>query len=128
MSYPEELNGTFSIISMHKGLWYILVSLLVLCSFFLKNSFKMQNVKGFIMTKEQIYDKVSSIIIDYLRLEQGELKPESHIVNDLGADSLALVELGFKFSEAFNIGMINPDESSMIISNLIDRIFNEVKK
>lgn len=79
------------------------------------------------MTKEQIFDKVSSIVTDYLRLEQGEFKSESHIVNDLGADSLALVELGFKFSEAFSIGMINPDENCMIISNLIDLINNEIK-
>ena len=80
------------------------------------------------MTKEQIYDKVSSIVTEYLRLEPGEFKPESHIVNDLGADSLALVELGFKFSEAFKIGMINPDEYNKIIGNLIELIHLEIKE
>ncbi len=80
------------------------------------------------MTKEQILDQITPIITDYLRLEKGELKPESHIINDLGADSLALVELGFKFSEAFNIGMINPDENSMIINNLVDIIHSEIHK
>lgn len=80
------------------------------------------------MTKEKILEQITPIITDYLRLDKGELTPESHIVNDLGADSLALVELGFKFSEAFNIGMINPDEDSMIIKNLVDILHSEIHK
>lgn len=78
------------------------------------------------MQKEEILTTVTEIITDYLRLEDGELKAESHIVNDMGADSLALVELGFKFSDTFGIGMINPDEEMLIISNLVNHISQEM--
>ena len=43
-----------------------------------------------------VYEKAHKIITDYLRLKPDELQPDSHIVDDMGADSLALVELGFQ--------------------------------
>ncbi len=74
------------------------------------------------MNKDQIFNKVSEILTTYLRLAPNEVQPGSHIVNDLGADSLAMVEIGFLFTEAFEIPMINPDEKNMIIENLVDEI------
>ncbi|MBN2737371.1 MAG: hypothetical protein JXR70_10360 [Spirochaetales bacterium] len=78
------------------------------------------------MNKEDIYNKVCRIISDYLRLETEELSPETHIVNDIGVDSLALVELGFKFSEAFSIGMFEPNENNLILDNLVNKISQEM--
>ena len=49
------------------------------------------------------------------------------MVDDLGADSLALVELGFKFMEAFGIGMLNPEGEIMVIGPLVDRIATLMK-
>jgi acyl carrier protein len=74
------------------------------------------------MNKDQIFKKVSEILTAYLRLAPDEVQPESHIINDLGADSLAMVEIGFLFSEAFEVPMINPDEQNMIIKNLVNEI------
>jgi acyl carrier protein len=74
------------------------------------------------MTYAEIYDTVAGMITEYLRLDPGELKPESHIVNDSGADSLAIVELGFKFSETFGISMFNPTEDNLIMKNLVAAI------
>jgi len=79
------------------------------------------------MTQDEIFSKVSAILTEYLRLDEGEVKPESHIVDDIGADSLAMVELGFKFSEAFGIGMLAPNDDNMVISNLVRQIEAEMK-
>ena len=79
------------------------------------------------MTKEEIFTRVSTILEDYLRLEEGEATLESHVVNDLGADSLAMVELGFKFTEAFGIPMLNPDAETLVIGRLVDRIQSEMQ-
>ena len=78
------------------------------------------------MEYEEIYAKVSRILTDYLRLDEGEVTPESHVVNDIGADSLALVKLGFKFSEAFGIGMMSPTEDNMVIGNMVRNIQREM--
>jgi acyl carrier protein len=47
------------------------------------------------------------------------------VINELGADSLALVELGFKFMEAFGIPMVAPEDSLLLVGNLADHIFNQ---
>lgn len=78
------------------------------------------------MNKEAVFTTVSEIVSDYLRLEDGELTPASHIINDLGADSLALVELGFKFSDSLGIGMLTPSEDIMIVENLVNHIHAEL--
>lgn len=78
------------------------------------------------MNKETIFTTVSDIMTDYLRLEAGELTAASHIINDLGADSLALVELGFKFSDSLGIGMLTPTEDILTVGNLVDHIHAEL--
>lgn len=74
------------------------------------------------MNRDEIFQKVAKILTTYLRLNADEVKPESHIVNDLGADSLAMVEIGFQFGEAFGIPMMNPTEENMILENLVSQI------
>ena len=78
------------------------------------------------MTNEEIYGKVSRILIDYLRLDEVEIAPQSHIVDDIGADSLAMVEIGFKLSEEFGIAMIVPTDENMVIGNLVRQIEREM--
>ena len=58
------------------------------------------------MSYDEIYNKTRAIIANYLRVDEAEVTPETNIVDDLFADSIALVELGFQFSEAFSIPMI----------------------
>lgn len=74
------------------------------------------------MTNDEIFQIMSKILTDYLRLNPGEVTRQSHVVNDLGADSLALVELGFKMMEAFDVGMIEPVDSLLTVGNLADHI------
>ncbi len=78
------------------------------------------------MKKEEVLEKVSAILTDYLRLSPDEITLQSHAVNDLGADSLALVEIGFKFMEAFGIGMIEPKDDLLLIGNLVEHIVREL--
>lgn len=74
------------------------------------------------MDKETVFARIAEILSDYLRLAPGEVRGESHVVNDLGADSLALVELAFKFMEAFTIPMIAPADELLIVDNLVEHI------
>ena len=77
------------------------------------------------MNSNDIFEQMAKILSDYLRLNPDEVTRESHVVNDLGADSLALVELGFKFMEAFGVGMIDPQDKLLIVGNLADHIAAE---
>ena len=79
------------------------------------------------MTRTDIFKQVSDILTNYLRLNPGEVQEESHIVNDLGADSLAMVELGFQLGEAFGIPMMNPTEENKILKNLVMQIEEQIR-
>ena len=59
---------------------------------------------------EAIDEKVIDIIVDTLGVERSEVTPEAVFVDDLGADSLDLVELIMAMEEEF--GMEIADEEA----------------
>ena len=58
----------------------------------------------------EIAQKVKSIIIDKLGVEESEVTNEASFTNDLGADSLDTVELIMEFEKEFNISI--PDDQA----------------
>jgi acyl carrier protein len=64
--------------------------------------------------------KVKSIIKEQLDVEEDDIKPESSFIDDLGADSLGLVELVLAFEEAFEIDI--PDEDTEQIRTVMDAV------
>lgn len=64
----------------------------------------------------EIAQKVKSIIVDKLGVEESEVTPEASFTNDLGADSLDTVELIMEFEKEFNISI--PDEQAENISTV----------
>jgi acyl carrier protein len=75
---------------------------------------------------EIVYQRTNQIISDYLRLKEGELQADTHIVDDLGADSLALVELGFQISEAFGVPMLDTSGNKLVFKHLVDYIIENM--
>lgn len=50
----------------------------------------------------KIFDRVKKIIIEQLGVEDGEVVPSASFIDDLGADSLDLVELMMSLEEEFS--------------------------
>ncbi|NLU36353.1 MAG: acyl carrier protein [Clostridiales bacterium] len=65
-----------------------------------------------------MFEKVRDIIAEQLGIEASEITPESTFVDDLGADSLDIVELIMAFEEEFNMEI--PDEEAEKISKVGD--------
>jgi len=65
-------------------------------------------------------DKVKAIIKEQLGVGEAEIKPEAGFVEDLGADSLDLVELVMAMEEEFGIEI--PDEDAEKIRTVADAI------
>ena len=64
--------------------------------------------------------QVKEIIVDKLGVEDSQITPEASFTNDLGADSLDIVELVMGFESAFNISI--PDEDAEKIGTVGDAI------
>ena len=69
---------------------------------------------------ENIEEKVKNIIVEKLRVEPDQVKPEAQFVNDLGADSLDTVELIMALEQEFNIEI--PDEQAEKIKTVGDAL------
>lgn len=66
----------------------------------------------------EVQKKVKEIIMDKLGVEESQITPEASFINDLGADSLDIVELVMAFEQAFNIQI--PDEDAEKIQTVGD--------
>ena len=67
-----------------------------------------------------IADKVKKIVVENLAVSEDQVTPEARFVEDLGADSLDLVELVMAFEEEF--GSDIPDEDAEKLKSVGDAI------
>ncbi|MFZ5640157.1 MAG: acyl carrier protein [Bacillota bacterium] len=67
-----------------------------------------------------VFDQVKNIIIEQLGVEAEEVKPEASFIEDLGADSLDIVELVMALEEEFDMEI--PDEDAEKIKTVGDAV------
>jgi acyl carrier protein len=70
-----------------------------------------------------VEDKVKKVIAEKLSVELEEVVPEASFVDDLGADSLDLVELIMAMEEEFDIDISDEDAEKLVtVKDAIDYI------
>ncbi|MCE5191662.1 MAG: acyl carrier protein [Actinomycetia bacterium] len=72
------------------------------------------------MTNEEILQKVTEVIVDQLNAEEADVTMETSFIDDLGADSLDIVELVMALEESFSISI--PDEEAENIKTVADAV------
>ena len=68
----------------------------------------------------EVMEKVRGIIVDQLGVEAAQVTPEASFIDDLGADSLDIVELIMAFEEEFDLYI--PDEDAEKIASVQDAV------
>ncbi len=72
-----------------------------------------------------VYDKLKKIIVEQLGVEENEVVPQANFVDDLGADSLDLVELIMSIEEQFSTSSHKieiPDEDAEKLVTVQDAV------
>jgi acyl carrier protein len=72
------------------------------------------------MSEDKVREKVKSIIVEQLGVDEAQVDDTASFVEDLGADSLDIVELVMAFEEAFDLDI--PDEDAEKIATVKDAI------
>src|SRR5438270_12242597 len=55
------------------------------------------------MTKDEVYKKVSTTLIEALNVDEEEVKPDSTLQGDLGAESIDFLDIVFRLEREFGI-------------------------
>jgi acyl carrier protein len=58
---------------------------------------------------EEIFNRVKSIVVDRLGVDEADVKMESSFKDDLGADSLDVVELVMELEDEFDLEISDED-------------------
>jgi acyl carrier protein len=72
-----------------------------------------------------IYERIKPIVVEQLGVEASDIKPDASFVEDLGADSLDLVELVMSLEEEFSTPEKKieiPDEDAEKIVTIQDAV------
>ena len=76
-----------------------------------------------------VEQRVKQIIVEQLGVDESQVDNTASFVDDLGADSLDIVELVMAFEEAFDIDIPDEDaEKITMVKDAIDYIENKKKK
>ena len=75
------------------------------------------------MAKEEIFDKLKELVVDQLGVEEDEVTMEASMQDDLGADSLDLVDLVMSVEEEFGVKVADEDlENIKTVGDIVNSI------
>ena len=79
------------------------------------------------MSSEEIFDKVKEIIVEQLGVADTAVTLEASFIDDLGADSLDIVELIMALEEDFDIEIPDADAEKVVtVTDVVDYIKDHV--
>lgn len=73
------------------------------------------------------FEKVKSIIVKQLGVDESEVTPEAHFIDDLGADSLDTVELVMALEEEFGIEISDEDAEKIQTVGDVTKFIDNLK-
>ena len=79
------------------------------------------------MGTEEIFEKVKEVIVDQLGVPEENVTNEATFLDDLGADSLDIVELIMALEEAFDIEIPDEEvEKAITVKDVVDYISEQI--
>ena len=79
------------------------------------------------METEEIFDKVKGIIVEQLGVAEAAINMEASFIDDLGADSLDIVELIMALEEEFDIEIPDTDAEKVVtVGDVVEYIKENV--
>lgn len=79
------------------------------------------------MTEQEVFEKVKSIIVERLGVDEDKITRDTHFQNDIGADSLDTVELVMEIEDYFDEEITDEDAEQMTtVGKAVDFIMNKL--
>ncbi len=79
------------------------------------------------MNTEEVFEKVKAIIVEQLGVAETSVEMESSFIDDLGADSLDIVELVMALEEEFDMEIPDSDAEKVVtVGDVVEYIKENV--
>jgi len=79
------------------------------------------------MSKEEIFEKVRTLVAEKLGVDEDEVELESSLEEDLGADSLDLVDLTMAIEDEFGVRVEDEElEKIKTVEDIVERLSKEL--
>ena len=79
------------------------------------------------MNTEEVFEKVKAIIVEQLGVVESSVEMEASFIDDLGADSLDIVELVMALEEEFDIEIPDADAEKVVtVGDVVEYIKDNV--
>lgn len=80
------------------------------------------------MNTEEVFEKVKEIIVEQLGVAETSVEMESSFIDDLGADSLDIVELVMALEEEFDMEIPDSDAEKVVtVGDVVEYIKENVQ-
>ncbi len=77
------------------------------------------------MSTEEVFEKVKEIIVEQLGVAESSVTTEASFIDDLGADSLDIVELIMALEEEFDMEIPDSDAEKIVtVNDVVEYIKN----
>ena len=79
------------------------------------------------MNTEEVFEKVKAIIVEQLGVSEASVTMEASFIDDLGADSLDIVELVMALEEEFDLEIPDTDAEKVVtVGDVVEYIKENV--
>ena len=79
------------------------------------------------MSSEEVFDKVKEIIVEQLGVAENAVTEEASFIDDLGADSLDIVELIMALEEEFDMEIPDSDAEKVVtVGDVVEYIKDNI--
>jgi acyl carrier protein len=73
-----------------------------------------------LIAEQKVFDEVKKAIVETLRVDENQIKPESSLIKDIGAESLDFLDINYRLEQTFGIKM-----ARHFILEHVEEIFGE---
>jgi acyl carrier protein len=81
------------------------------------------------MTKEEIFGRVRTILVDAFELDPDDIAPSAHIIDDLDLDSIDAIDLAVDLEKETGLSLKeNELREVRLVQDVVDLIYNRLSE
>jgi acyl carrier protein len=79
------------------------------------------------MSKEEIFIRLSEVLVETFDLSPGQLQPTAHLIDDLDLDSIDLIDLVVRLQEETDLDLVEEELKQLqLIQDVVDLVYRKL--